>query len=163
MPRPTRLLSIAIAATIALGAGLLTVADARAQGNVQRCTPTNTTHTVILRLPGIKIAEQTCIIRFGTAGSVKAWVHTKWRRTSFSTRFRQYSVRTQLELRNQPDPGRRLTCRYAAQINGSRSGERTCETTPRTTPAHGWTGDGTVVYNVGDGTRVRGLHGSPGV
>jgi hypothetical protein len=152
---------IAIAATVALAAAASWSQDARAQGATQRCTPSNTTHTLVVRLPGVKIAEQTCIIRFGPAGAVKAWVHTRWRRTSFRTRFRQYSVQTRLELRNLA--WTKLTCRYAPDINASRAGERTCETTPQPTLARGWTGDGVVVYRAGQGRRVRALRGSPSV
>jgi hypothetical protein len=118
---------------------------------------------VIVRLPGVKVAEQTCVIRFGSAGSVKAWVHTKWRRTSFQTRFSRYTVQARLELRNVPDAGRILRCRYARAINQSRSGERTCETTPRVTQAHGWTSDGAVAFSSGRRAHVLGLHGSPSV
>jgi hypothetical protein len=162
MHRSPRLLPVAIAAMAGLIAALLPAGDARAQANVQRCTPSNTTHTVVVRLPGIKIAEQTCVIRFGQAGSVKAWVHTKWRRTNFQTRLRRYTVNARLELRDVPSD-KRLNCRYAAVINTSRAGERTCETTPQPTLARGWTGDGTVAYDAGNGTRVRRLRGSPSV
>jgi hypothetical protein len=134
---------------------------AQAQANTQRCTPSNTTHTVIVRLPGVRVAEQTCVIRFGQRGTVKAWVHTKWRRTSMRTRFRQYSVQARLELRNVAS--KRLTCRYAGAINRSRAGERTCETTEEVTQARGWTGDGAVAYRAGAGRRVHGLPGSPAV
>ena len=142
MHRSPRLLPVAIAGMAALVAALLQAGDARAQANVQRCTPSNTTHTVVVRLPGVKIAEQTCVIRFGTAGSVKAWVHTKWRQTNFQTRLRRYTVNARLELRNVPSD-KRLDCRYAAVINASRAGERTCGTTPQPTLARGWGGRAT--------------------
>jgi hypothetical protein len=151
---------LAIAATAALAAGLLASPDAQAQ-NVQRCRPSNTTHTVRVQLPGVKVAHQTCVIRFGPVGRVKAWVHTTWRRTSFRTVFRQYTVQARLELRNVDDLS--LRCRYARDINTSTVGQRTCETTLRATNARGWTGDGAVVFRAGQGRRVRALAGSPPV
>jgi hypothetical protein len=151
---------IASAAAAVLAAGLLTSQDAEAQ-NLQRCRPPTTTHTVVVRLPGVKVAHQTCVITFGRTGQVKAWVHTLWRRTNFRTRFRQYTVQARLELRDVDDL--RLRCRYADDINASTVGQRTCETTLRATNARGWTGDGRVVYRAGAGRRARGLAGSPPV
>jgi hypothetical protein len=118
---------------------------------------------VIVRLPGVKVAEQTCVIRFSSAGSVKAWVHTKWKRTSLRSKLSRYTVQARLELRNVPDSGRIVTCRYARAINHARSGERTCETTLRVTQAHGWTSDGAVAFTVGGRAHIRGLRGSPSV
>jgi hypothetical protein len=155
-----RTASAAIALTAALAVGLAGTGDAQAQ-NVQRCRPSNSTHTVVVRLPGVRVAHQTCVIRFGPGGPVKAWVHTLWRRTSFRTVFRQYTVQARLELRDVN--GLTLRCRYARDINTSTVGQRTCETTPRGTLARGWTGDGRVTYRAGDGRRVRGLRGSPPV
>jgi hypothetical protein len=64
-------------AALALAVVTLLPAGAHAQGNTQKCTPGIRTHTVIVSLPGVKVAEQTCVIRFGARGTVKAWVHTK--------------------------------------------------------------------------------------
>jgi hypothetical protein len=157
MTRPIRL-----AATVgaALVVALLASQDAVGQ-NTQRCRPSNTTHTLRVQLPGVRVAHQTCVIRFGPGGPVKAWVHTVWRRTSFRTRFRQYTVQARLELRNLPELS--LNCRYARDINAARAGQRTCETTTQGTLARGWTGDGAVVYRAGEGRRVVRLTGSPGV
>lgn len=141
---------------------LFTTPRAEARANVQRCSPSNTTHRVFVRLPGVTVSEQTCVIRFTSAGSVKAWVDTVWKRTSFRTKFRFYTVEARLELDNLPDPGATLRCRYVRAINHSRSGERTCETTTRITQAHGWTGDGAVAFSTGR-AHLRDLHGSPSV
>jgi hypothetical protein len=151
---------IRIALLLALAALTLLPAGAHAQPNTQKCTPSIRTHTVIVRLPGVKVAEQTCVIRFNSRGTVKAWVHTKWKRTSFATRFRRYSVSARLELRDVV--GTKLVCRYAREINRLRRGERTCETGEVVTQAFGWTSDGAVAYG-GRRTRVRGLTGSPRV
>jgi hypothetical protein len=158
-------LACAVAAPIAVAAALgvtaLGASGAGTQASTKRCTPSNTTHTVVVRLPGVKVAQQTCVIRFTSAGSVKAWVHTKWARTNSRTRFRRYSVQVRLQLRNVPS--KRLTCRYARAINTTSAGERTCETTLEVTQARGWTSDGAVVFDAGRGARVRGLRGSPSV
>jgi len=154
----TRRIAIAVAA--ALVAGLLASHDAEAQ-TVQRCTPTNTTHTVFVRLPGVRVAHQTCVIRFAPVGRVKAWVHTTWRRTSFRTRFRRYTVQARLELRDVDVTS--LRCRYARDMNRLARGQRTCETTLHVSQAHGWTGDGRIAYRVGNRRTARGLPGSPSV
>jgi hypothetical protein len=145
----------------AVGATVLGASGAHAKANTRRCAPSNTTHSVVVRLPGVRVAQQTCVIRFTGAGSVKAWVHTKWARTSRSTRFRRYSVQVRLELRNVSS--KRLTCRYARVINRTSKGERTCETTLEVTQARGWTSDGAVLFDAGRGAQVRGLRGSPSV
>ena len=110
-------------APLALAAALLWAPGARAQTAVQRCSPTNTTHTAVLRLPGIEVGEQTCVIRFGPVGRFKAWVHTAWRRTSFKTKFTHFAVSARLELRNVVDNHVSTKCRHFAHaINTSRSG-----------------------------------------
>jgi hypothetical protein len=156
----TRTARLAVALTAALAPALAATQDADAQ-NTQRCRPSNTTHTVRVRLPGVTVAHQTCVIRFGPGGPVKAWVHTVWRRTSFRTRFREYTVQARLELRDLTEL--RLRCRFARDMNGARTGQRTCETTTQGTLARGWTGDGTVAYRAGQGRRLVRLTGSPTV
>lgn len=133
--------------------------------NPQRCDPTNTTHRVIVRLPGVTVSEQTCAIRFVAQAKVKAWVHTEWRRTSNRTRFRSYVVQTRLQFRNLTYENESLHCRYAALINRSRTGSGTCETTARIAASTSrlYTGDGAVDYNTGNGVCHRELQGSPAV
>lgn len=160
MSRISRVAPLALA-TLAI-AFLFATPRAEAQANVQRCSPSNTTHRVFLRLRGLTVSEQTCVIRFTSAGSVKAWVDTTWKRTSFRTKLRFYTVEARLELRNQPDTGATTRCRYVRDINHLRSGERTCETAIRVTQAHGWTGDGAVAFSTGH-AHLRDLHGSPSV
>ena len=87
---PIRILPAALA--VAALAVFLAIPRAHAQGNVQKCDPSNTTHTRIVRLPGVNVYEQTCVVRFRSAGKVKALVHTTWKRTSNRTRFRSYTV-----------------------------------------------------------------------
>ena len=155
---PIRMIPVALAA--AALALVLAIPRAHAQGNEQKCHPTNTTHTRIVKLPGVNVYEQTCVIRFRSAGKVKAWVHTTWRRTSNRTRFRSYTVQARLEFQDLDVDT--LRCRYARAINSTRSGSRTCETTARVAISQSrlYTGDGAVDYNAGTGHRHRGLHGS---
>ena len=154
---------IPVALAVAALAAFLAVPRAHAQANEQKCQPSNTTHTRIVKLPGVKVYEQTCVIRFRSAGKVKAWVHTTWRRTSNRTRFRSYTVQARLEFHDLDVET--LRCRYAHDINSSRSGARTCETTARVAISQSplYTGDGAVDYNAGRGHRHRGLQGSGGV
>lgn len=164
MPHPTRVLVAMPAAALALAAGLSSPPPAAAAA-VQRCSPTNTTHTLVVRLPGIKVAEQTCVIRFAPVGRVKAWVHTVWKRTSFRTRFTAYAVSARLEFRNIVDRSGSAHCRrYAHLMNTSRRGALTCEGILVFSQAKGWSGDGAIAYRVAGGrAHVRGLRGSPTV
>jgi hypothetical protein len=153
-------------APLALAAALLWAPGARAQTAIQKCSPTNTTHTAVVRLPGITVGEQTCVIRFGPVGRFKAWVHTEWRRTSFRTRFAHYAVSARLELRNVVDNHVSTKCRHFAHtINTSRTGGLTCETSPlEFSQAKGWSGDGAISYRTHGGkTHVHQLRGSPAV
>jgi hypothetical protein len=161
MPMLIRIIQVALA--VAALAMFLAIPRAHAQGNVQKCEPSNTTHTQIVKLPGVKVFEQTCVIRFRSAGKVKAWVHTTWTRTSNRTRFRTYTVQARLEFHDLDVET--LRCRYAKVINSTRSGSRTCETTARVAISQSklYTGDGAVDYNAGNGHRHRGLQGSRGV
>jgi hypothetical protein len=151
---------------VALGALALLVAAPRAhaQANDQRCYPSNTTHTVTVRLPGVQVSEQTCVIRFRSAGKVKAWVHTVWKRTSNRTRFSTYTVQARLEF-NDADVEKPTRCRLAKLINSTRSGSDTCETTAKVVHSQSrvYTGDGAVDYAANTGRGHRGLHGSPKV
>ena len=153
---PIRIIPVTLA--VAALAVFLAIPRARAQGNEQKCHPSNTPHTRIVKLPGVKVYEQTCVIRFRSAGKVKAWVHTTWTRTSSRTRFRSYTVQARLEF--QDVDVETLRCRYAKVINSSRGGSRTCETTARVAVSRSrlYTGDGAVDYNAGRGHRHRGLH-----
>jgi hypothetical protein len=143
-------------------AALLLAPDAHAAE--QRCAPSNTRHTVISRQPGITIAAQTCVIRFSAVGRVKSWVHVTWRRTSFKTRFRVFTISSRLELRDIPDRAKSTKCRIPDLVNRTRVGSHTCESLLELTQAHGWTGDGAVGWKVpGRAGVVRGLTGSPSV
>jgi hypothetical protein len=155
----------ALAATVvALAASLPAAQSAHPQSAFQRCTPSINGHTRVARLPGVTIAAQTCVIRFGPVGRVKAWVHTTWKRSNFDTRFSIFTISSRLELRDVVDRAKSLRCRIPNIVNTQRSGSYTCTTLLETTNAHGWTGDGSVGYKVpGHRSRVHQLHGSPKV
>lgn len=167
MALPIRIAPAALAATLALGAALVWPPGGQADSAVQRCSPTNTTHTAVVRLPGIVVGEQTCVIRFGPVGRFKAWVHTAWRRTSFRTQFSHFTVSARLELRNVIDNHVSTKCSrgFAHTINTSRMGGLTCETSPlEFSQAKGWSGDGAISYRTHGGkTHVHQLRGSPTV
>jgi hypothetical protein len=160
---PHRIPTALAAAVVAMSASLAAVQTAQASAR-QRCSPSPKGHTRIARLPGMTIAAQTCVIRFGPVGQVKAWVHTTWRRSSFKTRFSIFTISSRLELRDVVDRSKSIKCRIPNLVNTQRSGSYTCETLLETTNARGWTGDGSVGYKVpGHRSRVHQLHGSPKV
>src|SRR4051794_24528227 len=163
-PMPHRTRIALAAAVVALTAGLAAVQGAQAQTARQRCTPSIKGHTRIARLPGITIAAQTCVIRFGPVDREKAWVHTVWKRSSFQTRFSIFTISSRLELRDVVDRSKSLRCRLPSLVNTQRSGPFTCETLLETSQAHAWTGDGSVGYKVPrHRSRVHQLKGSPKV
>lgn len=154
-----------VAAAGALGASLSSQA-VDAQANVQRCYPNNIGHVKVVDRPRVRIYAQTCVIRFhdGAPFQVKAWVHTRWQwKTRKRPQVKRYTVETRLEMRNIDMTKTR--CRYAADIRRSRTGQRTCEVTPRVTnvSSRWFTGDGRFSYIIGSVKRTRGLHGSPAV
>jgi hypothetical protein len=152
------------AAAVALVASLPAARDAPAQSAFQRCTPSTKGHTRVARLSGITIAAQTCVIRFGPVGQVKAWVHTTWRRSTFNTRFSVFTISSRLELRDVVNRAKSVKCRIPSLVNTQRRGSYTCETLLETTQAHGWTGDGALGYKVRGGrSRIHQLRGSPKV
>src|SRR5262249_4788567 len=135
------------AAVVALAAGVLAPQGAQASA-FQRCSPSIKGHTRVARLPGITIAAQTCVIRFGPGSQEKAWVHTVWKRSSFATRFSIFTISSRLEFRNIVDRAKSLKCRIPNLVNSRRSGSYTCETLLETSQAHGWTGDGAVGFKM---------------
>lgn len=161
--------------TIGLAAaGLLFAAPAQAQ-NTQRCHQGAPKVIKLPRQADIRVTEQTCVIRFpvGTDRTkYKAWVYTTWRPAGGGVvrpkLFEDYNVQARLEL-NQRGADRvlgRRTCKIASIINRRASGTHTCQTNVEGNfgTAGGFTGDGTVVYDVdgdGKGNRSWPLHGSP--